>query len=130
VRDRVAEVRLIDPNGQVARGKALDIQQSSPIDNFTTRLSSAESIQAAVGADVIVIGDSTSENVEHAGEGGLGLLRQLVRAGNQSPIVFAGASQRELIGRAVSEAHIPRARVLGSAPVALESALRAWPASP
>jgi len=125
VRDRVPEVRLIDPNGQVARGKALDIQQSSPIDNFTTRLTSAESIEAAVGADVIVIGDSAAGSVEHAGEGGLGLLRHLVRAGSQAPIVFAGASQRELLGRAVSELHIPRARVLGSAPVALESALRA-----
>ena len=53
VRDRVTEVRLIDPTGQVARGKALDIQQSSPIDNFSTKLSAAESIEAAVGADVV-----------------------------------------------------------------------------
>jgi malate dehydrogenase len=125
VRDRMTEVRLIDPAGQVARGKALDIQQSSPLDNFTTRLTSAESIEAAVGADAIAICDSAEGNVEHAGEGGLGLLRHLLRAGHQAPIVFAGAAQRELLGRSVSELHIPRARVLGSAPVALESALRA-----
>jgi malate dehydrogenase len=121
----VTEVRLIDPAGQVARGKALDIQQSSPVDNFTTRLTSAESIEAAVGADAVAICDSAEGNVEHASEGGLGLLRHLVRAGSDAPIVLAGASQRELLGRAVSELHIPRARVLGSAPVALESALRA-----
>lgn len=125
VRDRVTEVRLIDPAGQVARGKALDIQQSSPVDNFTTRLTSAESIEAAAGADAVAICDSAESNVEHAGEGGLGLLRHLVRAGSDAPIVLAGASQRELLGRAVSELHIPRSRVLGSAPVALESALRA-----
>jgi malate dehydrogenase len=129
VRDRVTEVRLIDPAGdpagQVARGKALDIQQSSPIDNFSTALTSAESLDAAVGADVIVIADSAAGNVEHAGEGGLGLLRHLVRGGSRSPILCAGSSQRQLIGRAVSELHIPRGRVVGSAPFALESALRA-----
>ena len=108
VRDRVPEVRLIDPAGQVARGKALDIQQSSPIDSFSTTLTAAESIDAAVGADVVVIADAAAGNVEHAGEAGLGLLRQLVRAGSRAPILCAGASQRELIGKAVTELHLPR----------------------
>jgi malate dehydrogenase len=125
VRDRVPEVRLIDPAGQVARGKALDIQQSSPIDSFSTRLTAAESIDAAVGADVVVIADAATGNVEHSGESGLGLLRHLVRAGNRAPILCAGASQRELIAKAVTELHLSRGLVLGSAPFALESALRA-----
>ena len=49
----------------------------SPIDNFSTKLTAAESIEAAVGADVIVIADTAAGNVEHAGEAGLGLLRHL-----------------------------------------------------
>jgi malate dehydrogenase len=125
VRDRVTEVRLIDPAGQVARGKALDIQQASPIDNFTTRLTAAESLDAAVGADIIVIADAAAGNVEHAGEAGLGLLRHLVRAGSRAPILCAGASQRDLVGKAVTDLHLARGLVLGSAPFALESALRA-----
>jgi malate dehydrogenase len=125
VRDRVTEVRLIDPAGQVARGKALDIQQASPIDNFTTRLIAAESLDAAVGADIIVIADAAAGNVEHAGEAGLGLLRHLVRAGSRAPILCAGASQRDLVGKAVTDLHLARGLVLGSAPFALESALRA-----
>lgn len=125
VRDRVAEVRLIDPTGQVARGKALDIQQSSPIDSFSTRLTSAETIDAAVGADVVVMADAASGNVEHAGEAALGLVRHLVRAGSRAPILCAGASQRGLIALAVTELHLARGLVLGSAPYALESALRA-----
>ncbi len=125
VRDRVTEVRLIDPAGQVARGKALDIQQSSPIDNFRTKLSAAESIDAAVGADIIVIADSADGNVEHSGEAGLGLLRHLTRAGSRAPIVCAGASQRDLVAKAVTDLHLARELVLGSAPFALESALRA-----
>lgn len=125
VRDRVSEVRLIDPAGQVARGKALDIQQSSPIDNFTTKLTAAESVDAAVGADIIVIADSAAGNVEHSGEAGLGLLRHLVRAGSRAPILCAGASQRDLVGKAVTDLHLARGLVIGSAPFALESALRA-----
>ena len=125
VRDRVTEVRLIDPAGQVARGKALDIQQSSPIDNFRTKLSAAESTAAAVGADIIVIADSADGNVEHSGEAGLALLRHLTRAGSRAPIVCAGASQRDLVAKAVTDLHLARELVLGSAPFALESALRA-----
>lgn len=125
VRDRVPEVRLIDSTGTIARGKALDIQQSSPVDGFTTKVTAADSIEAAVGADVVVVADSAAGNAEHAGEAGLALLRHLGRAGNQAPILFAGAVQNELLARSVSELGLPRGRVLGSAPFALESALRA-----
>jgi malate dehydrogenase len=125
MRDRVPEVRLIDAAGAVARGKALDIQQSAPIDNFTTTLTAADSIESAVGADVIVLADSAAGSVEHAGETGLSLLRHVIRAGSHSPILFAGATQRDLIAKCVTELQVPRRLVLGSAPLALESALRA-----
>jgi malate dehydrogenase len=121
VRDCAPEIRLIDVAGAIARGKALDIQQSSPVDGFTTRITAADSIEAAVGGDVVVIADAAPGHTEHAGEAGLALLRHLGRA----PIVFAGAGQTELLARSVSELRLPRSQVLGSAPVALESALRA-----
>ena len=124
-RDRVAEVRLIDPEGAVARGKALDIRQSAPIEQFATRISAADSWAAAAGADVIVIADQAGSGAEHEGEPGLAMLRQLTAAGVSSPLVFAGARQRELMARVVSELRVPRTRVLGSAPFALESAIRA-----
>jgi malate dehydrogenase len=107
------------------RGKALDLLQSAPIDGFSTRITSAESVEAAVGASVVVIADSASGDVEHAGESGLALLGRLHRAGCTAPILCAGAMQRDLISHAVSELHVPAARILGSAPFALESALRA-----
>jgi malate dehydrogenase len=124
-RDRVPDVRLIDTAGSIARGKALDIQQSAPIDNFSTTLTAGDSIESAVGADVIVLADSAAGSVEHAGEAGLSLIRQMIRAGSHSPILFAGASQRDLIGKCVTELLVPRRLLLGSAPLALESALRA-----
>src|SRR5262245_60448335 len=80
-RDRVSEVRLVDPSGTIARGKALDIQQSAPIDRFSVRLTSGEALESAVGADVVVIADAAVGG-EHAGEVGLALVRQLVRAGS------------------------------------------------
>jgi malate dehydrogenase len=124
-RDRAAEVRLIDPEGRMAQGKALDILQASPVERFTTRMTSADSWTAAAGADVIVVADDGRTGSEHAGESGLATLRQLTKVAGTAPIVFAGSTQRELMGRASSELKVPRRRLIGSAPLALESALRA-----
>ena len=124
-RDRISEVRLIDTEGRIARGKALDIQQSAPVERFSTRLSAADSIAAASGADVIVVADDGTSGNEHAGEAGLALVREISRIDGRAPILFAGAQQRQLMTLAVRELHIDRARLVGSAPYALESAVRA-----
>lgn len=123
-RSRTAEVRLIDPEEQVAKGKALDILQSGPVENSSVRLSAQGSLHAAAGADVIVVADAVG-GAEHAGETGLAMVRQLVAAGVTAPLLFAGASQRELMQPCIRELHVPPARVIGSAPAALASALRA-----
>jgi malate dehydrogenase len=125
VRDRVREVRLIDPEERVAEGKALDIRQSSPIDQFATLVVGSSAIAAAAGAAAIVIADPASGVGEFTGEAGLSLLRRLAAIESRAPIVCAGGSQRELIARGVAELHMPVARLIGSSPVALESALRA-----
>jgi malate dehydrogenase len=124
-RDRVSEVRLIDPEGRVAEGKALDIRQSSPIEGFSTRVTSSTVVAAAAGASVVVVADQANGEGEYAGETGLALMRQLAAIEADAPIVCAGAAQRELIARAIGELHYNRARLVGSAPGALESALRA-----
>jgi malate dehydrogenase len=124
-RDRVRRVRLIDMEGRIAAGKALDILQASPIEGFTTRISTGEGVEAAVGADAIVVADAARGDVEHAGEAGLSMLRRLTAMESSAPLLFAGTGQRELMMRAVSELHVDRRRVIGSAPFALESAVRA-----
>lgn len=124
-RNRIQEVRLIDSDGRVAQGKALDILQSAPIDRFSTRISSADVVEAAAGADVIVIADAAGGDAEPTGETGLALLRRLAAIETSAPLIFAGAAARELIGRTVSELHVPAERVIGSAPVALTAAVRA-----
>lgn len=124
-RDRVHEVRLIDDEIRIAEGKALDIVQSAPIERFSTRVSAAGSLLSAAGADVIVLADTASASAEYAGEAGLAVLRQLARIESSSPIVLAGATQRDLIERGVAELHLNPRRLVGSAPLALESGLRA-----
>jgi malate dehydrogenase len=124
-RDRVSEVRLIDPEGRIAQGKALDILQSSPVEAFSTRITSADAWAAAAGADVVVVADDGASGKEHAGESGLPLLRQLASVAGTAPILFVGASQRELMARVSVELKVPRRRLIGSAPFALESAVRA-----
>ena len=123
-RSRVAEVRLIDTAEAIARGKALDMQQAGPVENFGTILTAHGSILAAAGAQAVVIADDVAA-AEHTGETGLSLLRQLKAAGITAPLVFAGASQRRLMELASKEAHINALRLIGSAPLALSSAVRA-----
>ena len=125
LRNRVAEVRLIDPHASVAQGKALDILQSAPVERFTTNLTAAQSLHSAAGARTIVLADSASSSAEHSGETGLAMLREITNVERTCPFVFAGAGQQVLMERAASELHVRRARVMGSAPGALESALRA-----
>ena len=124
-RDRVREVRLIDPEERIAAGKALDITQSSPVEGFATRVAGSGSLAAVAGASAIVIADSAAGSCEHSGESALALLRKVRAMEMRAPIVCAGAAPRELIARAVRELHVPASTILGSAPYALESAVRA-----
>ncbi len=124
-RGRVAAVRLIDAAGSVARGKALDILQSSPIEGFSTCVTGSDAIEAAAGAVAIAIADAGSGQGELGGEEALQLVRRLAAIETRAPILCVGAQQRDVIAKATGELRIPGARVLGSAPFALESALRA-----
>jgi malate dehydrogenase len=123
-RGRLDLVRLIDPHARIAEGKALDIAQSAPVDGFGTRVDGATDLKAAAGADAIVFADLAASG-EIAGESGLALVREILRFESRAPLLFACGNQRDLMSRAVGELHAPRSRVLGSAPLALESAVRA-----
>ena len=127
-RGRVAEVRLIDPEGRIAEGKALDILQSSPVQQFSTRVTGTTSIAAAAGAGTIVFADFVAGG-EITGESGLATVRQIAGLEASAPLLFAGGAQRELLQAALTELHLPARRLLGSAPLGLESAVRALTAA-
>jgi malate/lactate dehydrogenase len=77
---------------------------------------------AACGASIVVVADRAAAG-EWQGEEGLMLLRRLMR--DAGVVVCAGAQQRELVQQAVRELKMDRRRVLGSAPEALASSIRA-----
>src|SRR5258708_38961348 len=119
-RGRVGEVRLIDPEGRVAEGKALDILQSSPVEPFDTRVTGATTYAAAAGADAIVLADLVSGG-EIAGEPGLALLRQLARMDVTAPFLFTGGLTRELSIRLLAERFLAPRRLPCSGDVAVVS---------
>jgi malate dehydrogenase len=123
-RGRVDEVRLIDPEGRIAEGKALDILQSSPVEQWSTHVTAATTVAAAGGADVIVVADLVRGG-EIAGDAGLGVVRELTRLETRAPLLFAGGGQRGLMALAIGELHVAPRRLAGSAPLALESSIRA-----
>jgi malate dehydrogenase len=123
-RDVVADVLLIDDNGRVAQGKALDIAQAAPVEGFATRLSGTADIALAGGATIVAIADPFGAPAL-GGEGALLLLKRVRDFAPRALIVCADASHRDLVERGVRELHMPRARIIGSAPEALASGIRA-----
>jgi malate dehydrogenase len=124
--DLYREVRLIDDDGDVAAGKALDILQAGAIERSGTAVVGHDRASATVGADVVVLtGPATAPDTEWDADDGLDRLRRAAAFSRSTLFICAGAGQRSLVERGVSEAGIDRRRLLGSAPEALRAALRA-----
>ena len=120
-RDVVRSIRLIDPAGSLAAGKALDIMQSAPIEQFATQVAGATDVSYAAGAAIIVIADRAAG--EWRGDEAMLLLKQLAQFTQPALVLCAGASQRELVERGVREQRYPAGRLAGSAPEAFAAAL-------
>ena len=118
---RVSGVCLIDDEGRVAEGKALDIAQSAPVQQFATRVTGARDLLASAGAHVIVIAD----RVRSAGSSDDETLARIAAIASDSVLICAGAQHRELVESGVRRRGFARNRLFGSAPEALASALRA-----
>lgn len=124
-RDKVTRIVFVDTATNVAAGKALDIQQSGAVAGGShASLDATDDLSRATGAAVCVIADRAG-GAEWQGEEGLAMLGRLAPYLSSSPLVFAGAQQAELMLRASHEARITPPRLVGSAPEAFASALRA-----
>ena len=117
-RGRFDEVRLIDPDGAVAAGKALDILQAGPVDASSTRVTGSTSLDAAHGAWVTLLADPIEPDpVTHLGA--------LHRRSPGAMVVCADASHAPALARGVARGLIPPDRLVGTAPAAAASAARA-----
>ena len=126
VRDRVREIRLIDTNTRVAEGKALDIQQAGAVEPFGATIAAYRDLHAVMGADVVVLAGPVDEpSLEWDLEAGLSLLTQLATLNHRAIAICAGSGHRLLVERSAADGSWRRHRLLGSAPLAYQSALRA-----
>lgn len=117
------EIRLLDGSGTIAAGKALDIWQAGAIDGGRTRVIGSAAIDDAAGASVVVVADRPDG--EWHGDAALEQVRRAAAVASRAPILFAGVRQHPLIALAARELRLPRRRLLGTAPEALASAVRA-----
>ncbi len=53
--DIVNEVVLIDIQGNMAKGKALDMWQQAPVDGYSTRVSGGDDYALTAGSDIVII---------------------------------------------------------------------------
>jgi len=123
-RDLVRAIRLIDENGSIAAGKALDLSQAAPIEGFATEVSGSTDVATGAGASIVVLAERAVGG-EWRGDDGVQLLRRIAASAPTAVIVCSGSQQRELIERGVRELRIARDRLIGTAPEALTAAARA-----
>lgn len=121
--DLVSRIVLVDDLTGVASGKALDVAQSAPVDGYHTALAGSNDVAAVVGAAAVVVADRAAGSVEWHGDEALALVKRVAGLNHAAPLVCAGASQAALIEKLVIEAGVSRARLFGSAPEALRSAV-------
>jgi len=123
-RGRFDEVRLIDPSGTIAAGKALDVRQAGPCDGASTRVTGHAGLDAAAGAWVLVLADPlpTTESTR-ADE--LALVRQLTQRAPGALLVCARADAAPLLPGLVGSGSSAPDLLVGSAPTAVAGAARA-----
>jgi len=124
--DLVSRIVLVDDQGTIAAGKALDVAQSGPVDRYHTVMSGTSDVAAVVGAVLVVVADRAGQSGgEWQDEAGLALLKRVAGLNQSAPLLCAGAVQGGLIERGVNEAGIPRSRLFGTGAEALRSAVTA-----
>jgi malate dehydrogenase len=123
--ERVRRVIIIDDVPGVAAGKALDIQQSGAIEGCHAHLEGSADLSRAAGAAVCIVADRSGRSAgEWQGDEGLAMIRRLATWLGDSPIVYGGSLQGELVLATARELCVRRERLVGSAPEALAGAVK------
>lgn len=114
-------VRLLDPDVGKAKGKALDILQSGPVERFDTSVEGG-SLDGLGEVDAVALADPPALDPGHLPSEAAEILDRVRASAGRVPLVVAGGNPA-VVEMAVEKGQ-PRDRVLGSAPVAIASALR------
>jgi malate dehydrogenase len=114
-------ILLVDADEGRARGKALDILQSGPVDGFDSHVEGA-SLDALGEVDLAVIADPGVLDAGRLPSEAADIVDRARASLGRRPLVVAGGHPA-VVEMAVERGH-PRDRVVGSAPVAIASAVR------
>jgi len=123
-REVVSRIVLVDPAAEVAKGKALDIAQSGPIEGWDVRLAGSAQLDDSLRPAVVIVADRHGPDGEWTGDAALELLRR-TPIDSSCPLLFAGPSQHAVMAAAARELGVGRTRLAGTAPEALASAASA-----
>ena len=124
-RDHFREVRLIDRSGGAAAGTALDIQQAGALVPFATRVTAGTDVELALGARLAIFADSAEPSEDRHRERTLATIRRLARQDPALGFICAGPGDLPVVELAVREGSTRWTQIVGSAPAALASAVRA-----
>ncbi len=123
-RELARRIVLVDPDDGRARGKALDLAQSGPVEAYDVAIEGAASLDLAGAPDLVVVADPPALD-----EGPLpparaaAWIEPLVPRLGAATLLVARAGALALLEAAV-ERGLARDRVLASAPLAFAGALR------
>jgi malate dehydrogenase len=124
-RELCRRVVMVDANDGRARGKALDLMQSAPVEGYDVSIEGCAQLAEAGRFDVLLVADPPALDEPAAGNRPAELMATLAPALDGAWLLVAGLHGAPLVEAAV-RAGVARERVLGSAPVALSSALRRY----
>jgi malate dehydrogenase len=114
-------VVLVDADEGRARGKALDLRQSGPVEGYDTRIEGQGGVEGHE-SDVLVVADPP-ELLDASAQAARIYGLRLVPLVGKGLLVVAGAFGPTIVEAAV-EKGLPREHVLGTAPLAWAGALR------
>jgi malate dehydrogenase len=114
---------LVDPDDGRARGKALDIMQSGPVDRFDVRVEGCATLDLAGACDLVVVADHPALDQEPVSPGRAAeWARDVASRLGPATLLVARAGASPLLEAALAQG-VPRERMLGSAPLAFAAAV-------
>ncbi|HET8647323.1 MAG TPA: hypothetical protein VFO85_17630, partial [Vicinamibacteria bacterium] len=122
-RELFRRIVMVDANDGRARGKALDLAQSGPVESYDVALEGCAQLSEAGRFDALVVADPPVLDDGASGTRGDELARGLLPAVGEGPVVVAGLQGAPVV-EALVRAGLARERALGSTAIALASALR------
>jgi malate dehydrogenase len=123
-RELVRRVVLVDADEGRARGKALDIAQSGPVEGYDVQVEGASRLESAGPAEVLIVADPPAlEEASLSPARATEMTAGWAAAVGAGTLLVAGAHAAGLLEAAVARG-LARERAVGSAPLAFASVLR------